>query len=65
MKKNFRMCVCVCVCAYKIQRLKKEGRDFPGDPVAKSCAPNAGSLCLILGRRTQSQVLQLRPSTDK
>ena len=44
----------------KLGKKKNEVRDFPGGPVAKSLARNAGSRGLIPGQGTRSHMLQLK-----
>ena len=45
--------------------LKSSHRDFPGGPVAKLHAANAGGLGSIPGQGTRSRMLQLRIPTMK
>ena len=55
---------------FRIMRAKKNfkynhGWGLPGGPVAKTCAPKAGSRGSILGQRTRSHMPQLRTRAAK
>ena len=48
-----------------VENLVKRGTDFPGGPVVRTQAPNAGGLGSIPGQGTRSCTLQLRPGTAR
>lgn len=47
-------------CVTSSEIIKSMGRDFPDDPVAKTCTPKAGGLGLTPGQGTRSHILQLK-----